>query len=148
MTVHHVIVVETHQRYPSRVERITLHHVIEGGGCWLWDPCGEPHLWFDALWAIVEDEATDEATRDLARRMVWDAEDREHVWHGQYHVMLDYWWCVPVDGCGLDQDGIEYDLPLGLLPGVYAVTYDTPEWGDAPSVYLTDEPVPDPERFL
>lgn len=148
MTVHHVIVAEPYWRHPDELDGVTLRHVRDGGRCRLLDACNEPHLWFDALWAIADDEGTGQGTRDLARRMVWDAEDRAHVWHGQPHQMYDYVWRVPVRGCGLEQADYERDLPLDLLPGVYAVTYDTPEWGDIPDVYLTDEPVPDPEAFL
>lgn len=148
MTVHHVIIAEPYWRHPDELDGITLRHVRDGGSCRLLDACSEPHLWFDALQAIVEDEGTDQGTRDLARRMVWDAEDRAHVWHGKRHVMFDVWWCVLVDGCSLEQDDLEYDIPADLLPGVYAVTYDTPEWGETPDIYLTGEPVPDPEAFL
>lgn len=149
MTVHHVIVAEPYSRYPDEIDDITFHHVSEGEGCGGWlQECREPHLWLDALWAIAEDEGTDEATRDRARGMADDAECDEHVWHGQRHVMMEYGWCVPMGGCGFQWADKEYDLPPDLPPGVYDATCDQYEWGGTLGVYLTDEPVPDPETYL
>lgn len=149
MTVHHVIVAEPYSRYPDELDRVTLHHVSEGGGCGGWlQECREPHLWIDALDEIAEDEGTDEQTRDLASELVWDAENNDNVWHGQPHTMTEGEWCVPIGGCGFEWADKEYDLPPDLLPGVYDVTCDQYEWGGTLGVYLTDEPVPDPEVFL
>lgn len=149
MTVHHVIVAEPYSFDPDELDGITLHHVAVGEGCdgW-WRECGEPHLWLGALWAIADDEGTDDDTRELALGMAEDAECSEHVWHGQTHAMVYDEWCVPVDGCGFEWADLEYDLPPDLPPGVYDVTCEQDEWGGSLYVGLTDEPVPDPEQFL
>lgn len=148
MTVHHVIVAEPYSLDPDELDRIALHHVSEGEGCWIWDVCREPHLWLDALWSIADDEGTDQGIRDLALGTAWDAEDHEHVWHGQRHVILEGEWRVIVDGCWFKEADLEYDLTPDLLPGVYAVTCEQEEWGISPDASLTDEPVPNPEQFL
>lgn len=149
VTVHHVIVAEPYSRYPDELEGITFHHVSEGGGCMEWRrECLGPHLWYDALYAISDDEGTDDDTRALAEAIADDAAGNEHVWHSQRHEMLYGEWHVPVHRCGFEEADHEYDIPPDLPPGVYAVTCEQDEWGGSLHVGLTDEPVPDPEQFL
>ena len=58
------------------------------------------------------------------------------------------WRCIPSGGCGFEWADIELDAPPDLPPGVYDVTCERGGWGGSLYVYLTDEPVLDPEQFL